>query len=128
MINANELRVGNVLLRKNKFDGKPRITRLIGMMIFQAEREPEEFEPIILTPEIFYNCGFSPDSNGWKLKISESLFLWWGNLEQTIRLCSTDVDWSCPVYLKAPIYHFQYLHQLQNLYFALVGEELTIKP
>lgn len=84
-------------------------------------------ESIPITPEILEKCGFERDNNGWKLKVSEMMFLWWGEMERTMRMCSSHVDWSYPIYLKAPIYHFQYVHQLQNLYFALTGEELPVK-
>lgn len=82
-------------------------------------------DPIPLTPEILGKCGFGPDSNGWKLKISETMFLWWGEMERTMRMCSSEADWSYPIYLKEPIYRFQYLHQLQNLFFALTGADLN---
>lgn len=81
---------------------------------------------ILLMPDILRKCGAQPDNSGWRIKISEHAFLWRGDYERTIRFCSTEMDYSYPIYLKAPIYHFQHLHQLQNLYFSLVGEELTI--
>ena len=86
-------------------------------------------EPIPLTEEWMIKLPFEPDSdaNGWQMKISEHAFLWWGKYERVIRLVFTEVDYSYPLYLRSPTFHLQFVHQLQNLFFALTGEELMIK-
>lgn len=106
MIKATELRIGNLVMRNNKFDGMPRITKLVSMMIFQAEKEPEEFEAIPITCEWLERMGFSDAAQNGGL----------------IRYQSRGSGWT------TQLPHIKFVHQLQNLFFALTGEELTIKP
>jgi hypothetical protein len=84
------------------------------------------WQPVPLDAEWLERLGFEPDQQGWKIKISEQAFIWRGNFEQVVRFCSSEIDYSYPIHLVAPVYHLQYVHQLQNLYFALTGEELKI--
>jgi len=72
-----------------------------------------EFEPIPLTEEWLERFGFEEDDSvGWLKRFDKSdsffidlSFMYWG--ENSVKLT--------------------HVHQLQNLYFALTGEELTIK-
>jgi hypothetical protein len=85
------------------------------------DNKNSEYHPIPLTPEWLERCGFVQDRNGWHIpgsqfSLTENLFpcwldrmLWPGGIP--------DFD---HVSLK-------YAHQLQNLYFALTGEELNVK-
>lgn len=126
MVKATELRIGNILMRKNKFDGLPRVTRIIGMMIFQAEREPDEFEPIELTPEILEKCGFV------KMMFKHEIG---GRLEPMLQHERADYLYYAPERNRDNVNLFggrlnitglTDLHQLQNLYFTLTGEALIV--
>ena len=61
--------------------------------------------PIPLTPEILEKVRFAGTIFPAQLSISDSGKYYWGNINVELK----------------------YLHQLQNLYFALTGEELEIK-
>lgn len=68
------------------------------------------YEPIPLTEEWFYKFGFSK-SNVWFEKNGIELF----NI--------ADLYFRAKYPIKADV---KFVHQLQNLYFALTGEELTV--
>lgn len=90
-------------------------------------------KPIPLTPEILEKCGFEnnegqfshPDNNDFDLFFFQSGNLW----------CAYNFgkEGESPLpsnYPNAPVYNpicnpFKYLHQLQNLYYSLTGQELT---
>lgn len=117
MIHVNELRVGNLV----NYDGK--ITAITGHSIWSFDIFSVHIQPIPLTPEILEKCGFHNEDKGlgedyWKLKR---------------RLCKE--GWSEKFTLYLPYFnlstytgnvYLKPLHQLQNLYFALTGQELEI--
>jgi hypothetical protein len=74
----------------------------------------DKCHPILLTEEWLERLGAKPFPSGHKLELKGRL-LWFAECENCF------VDSQTSVYLR-------YVHQLQNLYFALTGEELTIKP
>lgn len=132
---ANELRILNLILyrglpnyvcsiqspmpsKQKRFDGK-----------FIVEINPpdtfnvaiDEIEPIPLTEEWLVKFGFKlqPLKNNTK----EWYFIARGKFSMN----NERGFWShSPIYLE-DVLQIQYVHQLQNLYFALTGEELTIK-
>jgi len=129
MINANELRIGNLVKLENYF-------KIIGIMFrygndnydIHVLREnsiliykvlESELEPIPLTTEILEKCGFD-----WSIYHQAFHKL---NLEFDLNE-SYPLGFSLCTFrnklLVAPNIYF--LHQLQNLYFALTGEELQI--
>jgi hypothetical protein len=68
------------------------------------------YEPIPLTPEILVKAGFENFEDGWY-----SLFdFTWNIYDKVLRWMGVQIK--C-----------HDLHQLQNLYFALTGEELNIE-
>ena len=100
----NELRIGNWV---ETFEGVIQIQN--GWEI----DEGNECQPIPLTEEWLEKFGFeysdlNGDSGLWKIPP----FQIYGKCNQFIYEYALDVN---------------YVHQLQNLYFALTGEELTIK-
>jgi hypothetical protein len=122
---ANELRVNNLVI----FNGK--IFPIQGIeydSAINAERGKEKTEPyyliesesngylamlcepILLTDEWLKRFGFTKDEKYYsKESFDVDLDEWFGFHKMVI---------SCPL---------KYVHQLQNLYFALTGEELTLK-
>ena len=124
MIKANELRTGNIVMRLNKFDRLPRITKIIGMMIFQAEKEPEEFDPIPITEEWLRRMGFKmlpigkyEDAGNWIRRLQANGDVMHFDDRHNNFSYNGCTIWTSP----------KFVHQLQNLYFALTGEELIIK-
>lgn len=119
MINANELRIGN-WVRTSEYHNK--ITSLGTDACHTTARERKvlhtyEFvHPIPLTPEILEQCGFKTGEESWikgmlHVAMRDGIFkMWYGSMNNS------------------SIVSVQHLHQLQNLYFALFGKELTINP
>ena len=145
MLKANELRIGNFIFWNSKLSS-PEISFLtfpvevtsilpdtIGYISPGIEHRSEsfeddilqtqtthkplgEFEPILLTRDILEKCGFeNTDANDpYSSYRKESLTIRFmaGN---SIRAKISDCEFVC-----------QYVHQLQNLYFDLTGEELEV--
>lgn len=112
MIPVNELRIGNKILFS--VTGEV-ITIEDGHDIQSVFFVPEDYSPIPLTPEILERAGFI---NGTKV-IQTSL----STDEFYVDLMDKDAGFND----KRIWFSCKNLHQLQNLYFALTGEELTIK-
>lgn len=122
MIKANELRIGNWLLYKGqyvKYDGS--YSGIMGvrnaLLIINGntliERELKECSTIELTPDILIKCGF--------VRSDRTGFTFYALLPLVY---NTNHGWW--LYNKKMGIPPKYLHQLQNLYFALTGEELEI--
>ena len=107
MIQANELRLGNLVNLRGH------ITEIQALksdrcMALDDFAEYEDLEPIPLSEEWIsnlnslgrYNCNFHNPTKRWFLMIGDNI----------------DVSDG-----------FNHVHQLQNVYFALTNEELTIK-
>lgn len=129
MIKATELRIGNIVLSRETELAHFHTIGCNDMGDFYSTIQ-DSLDPIPLTPEIMEKCGFEADDDdggGCSIYVSETLRLWRGDLEGVMRLRFWGDEYSYPIHLKEPVYHFQYLHQLQNLYFALTAEELNIR-
>src|SRR5689334_713822 len=111
MITANELRIGNWVSNGHQNYA------VDANMIYDIDAFSVRFDPIPLTPELLKTCGFK---QGYR----STLFLEYGYLVAS--------------YARDEVFHqievndltydthqsvVKYLHQLQNLYFALTGSE-----
>jgi hypothetical protein len=142
LIEPKDLRIGNALYYNNKpvsvtflsLDIDDEYNELIGFVEWGKNSNETmdwnrsllpDLKPIPLTPEILEKCGFVPFVD------SENIF----ELETDNNLCylrkedngfrpAEPVDGDAE-FITIGI-KIQYLHQLQNLYFALTGEELQI--
>lgn len=112
MIKANELRIGNWV----NFSGDPMIIRLGEQLDYYTDY----YEPIPLTPEILEAAGFDgrKDVRYFKSIGDTVLTIYYEDQKFWIQ----DFDW-----FKLDLPSMEYVHQLQNLYFALTGNELEIK-
>jgi hypothetical protein len=129
MINANELRIGNWVnftgngndnfIKVNELWKRELVSDYMGneLCLFYTE---DDLQPIPLTPEILEKCGFVRKQD-WFYKAFFVLgFLTTDSHFQTeLKFAGTEGDWR--------VLDITSLHQLQNLYFCLVGEELLIK-
>lgn len=124
MIKANEAVVGRVFNRKHgKGWAETVLTEEIVGKIFSGSSEYSlnDFEPIPLDAEWIKRLGFvfNRELDGWEkqnwlpfhVEKRTTLYEWYF-------LTTFKKDWK--------IGKFQYVHQLQNLYHSLTGEELTI--
>ena len=145
MLKANELRIGNFIFWNSKLSS-PEISFLtfpvevtsilpgtIGYISPGIEHRSEsfeddilqtqtthkplaEFEPILLTSDILEKCGFeNTDANDQYSSYRKEFLTIRFMAGNPIRAKISDCEFVC-----------QYLHQLQNLYFDLTGEELEV--
>ena len=108
MIKANELRIGNWVRDSDGFNKVIHIEE----SFFYTEMFKNTFadiKPIPLTEEILLKCGF------------EKL----GLIKYELNGVALNIKWSS-YFIHRFETEIKYLHQLQNLYFALKGEELEI--
>lgn len=118
---AEELRIGNIIKindTETVVEGFSTWDNLIQSSDF-AERDISEFEQIPLTEEWLLKFGAKWDSDYVALEVNKL----------TIR---THLPNMKPASIFAyfdgiRIKQLKYVHELQNLYFALTGQELTIK-
>lgn len=109
-IKAEELRIGNLLERDDEVFAASAYTILL------LERNDIECKPVPLTEEKLVEFGFTHHHNTphpnrvFRKNWTEGFF----ELEEIINYHSHEVT-------------LKYVHQLQNLYFALTGEELTLQ-
>lgn len=131
MVKANELRIGNWM----SFHGELAIqVKTIGeSLVNETVRTDSEnrivsydgchvnyLEPIQLTPEILRKCGFEKVSK-WDYSLNRLV------LHDMLSERDEDME----AYIKAGkenifLKNIKYLHQLQNLFYSLTGEELQL--
>jgi len=128
MINTSDVRRGNFVVVKHSIEGTPVVVRISSILVndFQVEFmgqirvvSPEEVTGIELTDETLQLMGFISGYMGnSNLRYFEPLFL--EKLEDGyyLTLSSGRVN-------RTPIVN---LHQLQNIYHALTGDELPLNP
>lgn len=125
MLKETELRIGNIVNYKNENVIVDRISTIgINSEYGETLYMSEEIEPIPITEDILLKCGFIEVfgvKKEYKIKINkkEDILVYNLIVEET----SIWTDYG-GFYLDNQI---NYIHQLQNLYFALTGNELTIK-
>lgn len=119
-----ELRIGN-WVNVGHFDANSKVKAVFEGKIICGivtwDTESELVNPIPLTPEILEKCGFNLEAQRQSIYIKKRLKLWMGHTGCIAYLKHEDNDTSFW------IGDCKYLHQLQNLFFCLVGEELKVK-
>jgi hypothetical protein len=135
MIKPNELRLGNLLnwIATHENAGVSKVIDIDrGSFVVmtphawtRSDDHNNKIEPISITSEWLKQCGFERDEHGrWTgHKYETDQFIQWFEIEEDKK---AGLYWlrGSEWVMGRP---FQYLHQLQNLYFALTGEELAIK-
>jgi hypothetical protein len=121
---ANELRIGNYLLPGDHFIVTA--IRENGLIDMENPEYPEddyctkgieEIEPTPLTEEWLVKFGFTIWKAGW-MNYQGQIYI-----KPVDGLVEIGDSWGDTI----EVNNIEYVHQLQNLYFALTGEELTIK-
>jgi hypothetical protein len=130
MIQANELRIGNWVL--DRHDNWQRVDVVVKdksgaySVHFKGTKVWGDYcgtlNPIILSPEILKKCDFkATPSLSYKTGITIPYTVW---SKEKLVYNEIQKQW----WFKGVLDHQpQYLHHLQNLYFALTGKELEIK-
>ena len=109
-LTAADLRVGNYV-----YDNLGGILRIKGVNV---DSDLSHIKPIPLTEEWLIKFGFERNENG--------LFKLFNQSEVPILLNGDLNGWTCDG-INFSINNTQYVHQLQNLYYALTNTELTFK-
>jgi|LakMenE18May11ns_1017448.scaffolds.fasta_scaffold9172863_2 hypothetical protein len=126
---ANELRIGNWV--KGSFLGELCKVTQLGHEKYHEYVGAEGigfygqngFEPIPLTPEILVKAGFKRDKQGhYRKYLDKGRFFVLRGSEYDYK-SNSHID--CLKVMYYDNVNVIYLHQLQNLYFALTGKELT---
>ena len=133
---ASELRIGNLLEFSNCI--QPAKTVVVGRRFFSSaaiEREDDDFEitpyyrPIPLTEEWLLKAVFS-DKDYKRGYIGKDFKSGSMTLDFVLSKPLTKGEWNKHYtfdIIGSKFVNLEYVHQLQNLYFALTGEELTFK-
>lgn len=117
---ASELRIGNWIMPDFTGISKQEPLQVTGMFIQQCSRHGEvsNYNGIPLTPEILKKAGFvKGEKREWRLNDPhfKCLFLMQNGENSLAALKGV------------PMKMISYVHQLQNLYFAMTGEELPVE-
>jgi len=136
MIKANELRIGNYVLQSVYLNGRCNEVRTVTAIRSEGSLNvkvnygntmkslPSEwFEPIHLTERWLINLGFAPLSesdHGVRISVNSADELCWSRHDEDLRYQTKGSGFTRN-------YGIKYVHQLQNLYFALTGKELEVK-
>lgn len=132
MIQANELRIGNWVYPNEENATPWPIVGILndekvyfGLSSFNGRQEEltSVIEPIPLTPEILLACGFVKTMTGNYMIMDEDF---WIDENKDGFTCKRQISANVPNWM--PIADIKYLHQLQNLYYALTQTELTFNP
>lgn len=127
-INPQELRIGNIVIANGKhvqvesiceYGINVDVCSVDGDALLSAEYNFDDLEPILLTPEILEKVGFEKSSDqfgGYLVDIG---------MDEQIRVINNGFTYVWPLYGNKEVV-VTYLHQLQNLTFALTGQELPI--
>ena len=122
---AQDFRVDNWINVLNPNTNEWKHERIKGKTIKNFQENPthklmlNNFKPIELTEEILLKCGFERINHihGYSFfTLSKS----------KVNKCHIDIYENKTQYMGYSVSHCKHLHQLQNLYFALTNEELTI--
>lgn len=130
-LKATELRIGNWVNYYND-DTCFRITEInqTGISVENKDEatwiELDQFSGIPLTPELLEKCGFEKeayyDGNVFYIKLPD-IYFYIEERDGNNYTVVSNADY--PEYVKCSI-PFKYVHQLQNIYSSLTGEDLTI--
>lgn len=127
MINAKELRLGNIVDYEATFHKITGLASEISSSVWLKGKETvyhvyDHIKPIPLTEDWLSKFGFAKEYENKYLLNKSVIDTYSGSFEFNHVVDSIKGRWvySC-------IANIKYVHQLQNLYFALTGEELVIK-
>lgn len=123
---ANELRIGNIVSYRGETECE---VTSVGSNGFESIKL-DKYCNVYGSDDVFEYLGV-PLTEKWLLKLGfkEASSLMWDGVEFEKEYLGNKftVDVEMYVYNGCWTQKIKYVHQLQNLYFALTGEELTIK-
>jgi hypothetical protein len=121
-MNANELRIGNYILKNGS---NYIVGTLFFVDVYDGTAMGFDLQPIPLTEEWLLRFGFEKDD------VFDKIFTYLPLHDLCMDKLSFRKSEGFICYdgikYRTLLKHIQYVHQLQNLYFALTSEELTLK-
>lgn len=124
-LQANEFRIGNLVKYEGNVYAIDSISKefptLNTMEFGIGVVDWNNIEPVPLAEELLVKVGFEKQKNNWK----------------KLTICNdwTNIFWESLAGIEISVNkhsimlpHINYVHQLQNLYFTLTNEELTLQP
>lgn len=127
MIDFKELRWGNIISSPLKPEGWP---------IYSTDFEfimdhPENYDPIPLSPEWLERFGFKKESGQDNFSYPEGdgsvYYLNYNDKHSEVHavsVCHPMIDDSHTAFA----WHVKYVHQLQNIFYCILGKELELNP
>lgn len=128
MIKANEFRIGNWAYSKT-YATNIQFKSFFGLC--NAETNPELYNPIPLTAEILEKCGFVKLEHSWFAKeygtdCREAAKVMSIQINSITGRCGIgDTDFGGCNAMTGKV--IKYVHQLQNLIYAITGEDFEVK-
>lgn len=123
---ATELRIGNLFIGYDNKVFKWSLDEFV-MMLTDCDIDEIIKEPITLTEEWLLKFGFDQREDYFFLKENSKYYFFWNEKDgagiTTYEKVIGDIVFDEITIIKK----LKYVHQLQNLFFALTGSELTIK-
>lgn len=143
MIQANELKLGNFLIHKEyglamvvsiSSDNTVFLENQVSSEDYNCDLD-ENIEPIPLTEEMLLKCGFEKNKSSYTFIIDEFTILWYNESDMfhkssfEVHLCKLLYNPNGEISTKRANFKIdvEYLHQLQNLFFALTNKDLEVK-
>lgn len=131
MIEASELRIGNYVLHKTGVRILPVKCTFQHFQLLSQESSKDMF-PIALKPEILLKCGFIENKKYHLLPDAREFILTLPVMGNNKNEIYGYLNSNKESYARATVNdlvisnNFYYLHQLQNVYYAIVGKELEV--
>jgi len=120
---ANEVRIGNFVYVFNSENKKKMLPIKDGLEIERILRNTLKIKPIRLSYKILMMCGFELINDEFVLELSSGIKIVQTNF---FGMWTLEYNGLLPEKQMIP-FELDFLHQLQNLYFCLNGEELEVK-
>lgn len=118
---ANELRLGNYV-----FDGLGNLTEVTAKMIVEQHQSDIAsciyLQPIPLTEQWLIDFGFEKVNSSSELHLKKGFFHWYSSTKSIVLEFDSGINGDCYDFFLDD--NCDKVHQLQNLYFSLTGEEL----
>ena len=118
----NELRLGNLVEKYLEPQISEWVETTVTIQTFiEIETNPNKhgYRPIQLTEEWLFKLGFEKIGSNFVIR---NFFIWYSYYSKSYRLRFFLVGSDIEMFV-----NLDYVHDLQNLYFAITGEELTLK-
>jgi ribosomal protein L33 len=128
---VSELRIGNYIYKRSNRNEPLKVD----IQLFTTVcRMPTFYKPVPISEEWLLKLGFiKSDEDLFELSLptdrSQELFVFeiWTRIETGMVINIGVTQGSHPDQTDVGLNHIKYVHQLQNLYFAITGEELEVK-